>query len=264
MDGYAELLRRCDPELQELWSYRYQVITERQLWLEVLKFHTLNGVVDRETGDEAISCYRQNAHHVDIERIRARELVTRHDVKARIEEFNYLSGGFELIHLGMTSADVVDNVSLIRMRDTDLLFDRRFPDTKHDRPPLPFRGIKGAVGTAQDQLNLLGGDTAKLEQLEQDVAERFGWTLGNVLDSVGQVYPRSIDLMWANYLCERVEWPWPSGLASIHTGYLTTIAAYSGDQWNEGDVSTSVTRRVALPAIAATTWLALQEKEMQQ
>jgi len=42
--------------------------------------------------------------------------------------------------------------------------------------------------------------------------------------------------------CERI-----NGFALILRGYLTMVAGLAGDQWNEGDVSCSVVRRVALP-----------------
>src|SRR6478752_2782904 len=42
--------------------------------------------------------------------------------------------------------------------------------------------------------------------------------------------------------CERV-----NGFAAILSGHLTMVSALSGGQWNEGDVSDSVVRRVALP-----------------
>jgi adenylosuccinate lyase len=42
--------------------------------------------------------------------------------------------------------------------------------------------------------------------------------------------------------CERV-----NGLAVIIRGYVSMIGELAGDQWNEGDVSCSVVRRVALP-----------------
>ena len=108
-----------------------------------------------------------------------------------------------------------------------------------------------------------------------------------MLTSVGQVYPRSLDfdvlsalvqltaapsnlattirLMAGNELvtegfqegqvgssamphkmntrsCERV-----NGLAVVTRGYLSMVGELAGDQWNEGDVSCSVVRRVALP-----------------
>jgi adenylosuccinate lyase len=149
----------------------------------------------------------------------------------------------------------------------------------------PLRGIKGPVGTAQDMLDLFDGDTDKLARLEQQVAAHLGF--GRVLTSVGQVYPRSLDwdvlsalvqvaaapssfaktirLMAGNELvtegfkpgqvgssamphkmntrsAERI-----NGFAVILRGYASMAGELAGDQWNEGDVSCSVVRRVALP-----------------
>ena len=42
--------------------------------------------------------------------------------------------------------------------------------------------------------------------------------------------------------CERV-----NGLAVVLRGHLSMVGELAGDQWNEGDVSCSVVRRVALP-----------------
>jgi adenylosuccinate lyase len=42
--------------------------------------------------------------------------------------------------------------------------------------------------------------------------------------------------------CERV-----NGLAVVIRGYVSMVGELAGDQWNEGDVSDSVVRRVALP-----------------
>jgi adenylosuccinate lyase len=149
----------------------------------------------------------------------------------------------------------------------------------------PLRGIKGPVGTAQDMLDLLGGDAAKLAELEQRIAAHLGFS--RAFTSVGQVYPRSLDydavtalvqlaagpsslaktirLMAGHELvtegfkpgqvgssamphkmntrsCERV-----NGLTVILRGYASMVGELAGDQWNEGDVSCSVVRRVALP-----------------
>ncbi|WP_198953218.1 adenylosuccinate lyase [Kitasatospora sp. CB01950] len=149
----------------------------------------------------------------------------------------------------------------------------------------PLRGVKGPVGTSQDMLDLLAGDADKLAELERRVAGHLGFD--NVFTSVGQVYPRSLDydvvstlvqlsagpssiaktirLMAGHELvtegfkagqvgssamphkmntrsCERV-----NGLAVILRGYASMTAELGGDQWNEGDVSCSVVRRVALP-----------------
>jgi adenylosuccinate lyase len=149
----------------------------------------------------------------------------------------------------------------------------------------PLRGIKGPMGTSQDMLDLLDGDADRLAELERRVAGHLGFE--RVLTSVGQVYPRSLDfdvlsavvqlvaapsnlattirLMAGHELvtegfaegqvgssamphkmntrsCERV-----NGLAVITRGYLSMVGELAGDQWNEGDVSCSVVRRVALP-----------------
>jgi adenylosuccinate lyase len=149
----------------------------------------------------------------------------------------------------------------------------------------PLRGIKGPVGTGQDMLDLLGGDAGRLAELERRVADHLGFE--RVFTSTGQVYPRSLDydvvtalaqaaaapsnvattirLMAGQELvtegfrpgqvgssamphkmntrsCERV-----NGLSVVVRGYVSMIGELAGDQWNEGDVSDSVVRRVALP-----------------
>jgi adenylosuccinate lyase len=147
----------------------------------------------------------------------------------------------------------------------------------------PMRGIKGPVGTAQDSIDLLGSSQAHAE-LEREIAGALGFE--KVLDSTGQVYPRSLDfdvvttlvqiaaapsslatsirLMAGSELvtegfkdgqvgssamphkmntrsCERI-----NGLAVILRGYSSMVGELAGDQWNEGDVSCSVVRRVAI------------------
>ena len=149
----------------------------------------------------------------------------------------------------------------------------------------PLRGIKGPMGTSQDMLDLLGGDPDQLAELERRVAAHLGFDL--TLTSVGQVYPRSLDfdvvgalvhlgaapssmattirLMAGHELvtegfaegqvgssamphkmntrsCERI-----NGFQIILRGYASMAGELAGAQWNEGDVSCSVVRRVALP-----------------
>lgn len=149
----------------------------------------------------------------------------------------------------------------------------------------PVRGLKGAVGTQLDQLTLLGGDTGKVDQLEARILRHLGFRAS--LSAVGQVYPRSLDFDAVSALhqagaaaascattlrlmagaglltegfqagqvgssamphkvnarnCERI-----CGFSTILSGYVTMTSGLSGHQWNEGDVSCSVVRRVALP-----------------
>ena len=175
--------------------------------------------------------------------------------------------------LGKRFATVADEMLVALARIEDLI--ARYP----------LRGIKGPVGTSQDMLDLLDGDASKLSSLESRVAAHLGFE--NVLTSVGQAYPRSLDFDVVSALvqvvagpsnlattirlmagielvtegfkdgqvgssamphkmntrsCERV-----NGLAVILRGYLSMVGELAGGQWNEGDVSCSVVRRVALP-----------------
>jgi adenylosuccinate lyase len=147
---------------------------------------------------------------------------------------------------------------------------------------LPLRGIKGPVGTSQDALDAMGKDFA---QLEKSIAEEFGFE--NTWASVGQIYPRSVDFEVVSKLLQIASAPSSmattirlmsgSGLVSegfksgqvgssamphkmnsrsseringmmvLLRGYNTMAADLAGDQWNEGDVSCSVVRRVVIP-----------------
>jgi adenylosuccinate lyase len=321
--------RYAGADLAEIWSPEHKIVLERRLWIAVLEAQRDLGI---DVPDGVIEAYRDVVDKVDLESIAARERITRHDVKARIEEFSALAG-HEHIHKGMTSRDLTENVEQLQVRQSLALVRDRAVATlarlarlaaEHETTVMagrshnvaaqattlgkrfatvademlialervedllgryPLRGIKGPMGTAQDMLDLLDGDAARLADLEQRVAAHLGFD--RTLTSVGQVYPRSLDfdvvsslvqlaagpsnlattirLMAGNELvtegfnegqvgssamphkmnsrsCERV-----NGLAVVLRGYLSMIGELAGDQWNEGDVSDSVVRRVALP-----------------
>ncbi|HZN73146.1 MAG TPA: lyase family protein, partial [Micromonosporaceae bacterium] len=227
--------RYASPELVALWSPAEKVRAERRLWIAVLRAQR---ELDVPIPDGVLEAYESMLDRVDLASIAARERVTRHDVKARIEEFNELAG-HERIHQGMTSRDLTENVEQVRIRASlELVRDRvvaalgrlarlaveheglvmvgrthnvpaqattlgkRFASVGEELliayerlaeliARYPLRGIKGPVGTAADQLDLLG-DPDKAEELERRVAIHLGFT--RVMDSVGQVYPRSLDL----------------------------------------------------------------------
>lgn len=92
--------------MTQLWSEAGKVRLERQLWVAVLKAQRDLGI---DVPAEAIAAYEAHLDDVDLESIRQREAQTRHDVKARIEEFCALAG-YEHVHKGMTSRDLTDNV----------------------------------------------------------------------------------------------------------------------------------------------------------
>ena len=321
--------RYASTAMATVWSPEHKVRLERELWLAVLQAQRDLGA---DVPDGVIDAYRRVMDHVDLDSIAARERVTRHDVKARIEEFGALAGQ-QHIHKGMTSRDLTENVEQLQVRASlqivrhktvatlaqlselavrydDVVIAGRSHNVAAQATTLgkrfanaadellvalhrvddllaryPLRGVKGPVGTSQDMLDVLGGDLDKLAQLEQTVASHLGFD--TVLTSVGQVYPRSLDhdvlsslvqlaagpsslattirLMAGHELvtegfrpgqvgssamphkmntrsCERV-----NGFAIILRGYAGMAAELAGSQWNEGDVSCSVVRRVALP-----------------
>jgi adenylosuccinate lyase len=247
------LATQAPPELVNVWTPIRNVEIERCLWQCVLRFHVQAGVAPAA----AVRAYAAAAPYVNLQRIDEREHITRHDVMARIAEYNYLAG-FECIHLGMTSADVVDNVAQIKMAESVRVLHRldpqRFAPALRAVERWPMRGIKGAIGTQQDQCDLLGSQQAAVD-LDRAVAAEFDFYY--VLDNVGQVYPRSLDLEIVSTVAgcvTDVRHP----MQSVLLGYLSIVAGYAGETWNEGDVSTSVSRRVALPgALFAVGALAL-------
>jgi adenylosuccinate lyase len=314
--------------MNEIFAPEAKIIAERKLWIAVMRAQAALG---HPISKNVITDYENVITQVDLNSIDVREKKTRHDVKARIEEFNALAG-HEAIHAGMTSRDVTENIESLQIRNgLAIVHDKvvavlarlgeravqyaelpiagrshnvpaqittlgkRFASAAEEllfayerltelQNRYPMRGIKGPVGTAQDSIDLLGSSEAH-QKLEAAIAKELGFN--KVLDSTGQIYPRSFDydvvttlvqiaaapsslatsirLMAGAELvtegfkegqvgssamphkmntrsCERV-----NGLSVVLRGYASMISELSGDQWNEGDVSCSVVRRVALP-----------------
>ena len=98
--------RYASADMQDLWSETGRIKLEREFWIAVLKAQRDLGL---DIPAEAIEAYARVKDQVDLSSIAQREAVSRHDVKARIEEFCALAG-FEHIHKGMTSRDLTDNV----------------------------------------------------------------------------------------------------------------------------------------------------------
>ena len=104
--------RYASAAMAELWSPEHKVVLERQLWVAVLRAQRDLGL---DIAQSAIDDHVAVIDKVDLASIDARERVTRHDVKARIEEFSALAG-HELIHAGMTSRDLTENVEQLQVR----------------------------------------------------------------------------------------------------------------------------------------------------
>ncbi|MDD7812868.1 adenylosuccinate lyase [Mycobacterium sp. CSUR Q5927] len=103
--------RYASAAMTDIWSPEAKIVAERRLWLAVLRAQSELGV---QVPEQAIADYERVLEDVDLASIADRERVTRHDVKARIEEFNALAG-HEHIHKGMTSRDLTENVEQMQI-----------------------------------------------------------------------------------------------------------------------------------------------------
>jgi len=317
--------RYATKEMVAIFDPVNKIINERKFWITILKMQQKAGL---PITDSDINAYEKVTEKVDLDSIDKREIKTRHDVKARIEEFNALAG-VEKIHIGMTSRDLTENIELIQIkaalelieyRTLQTLFLLNEKITKYEKTymvgrshnvaaqvttlgkrfascaeellfshaslieliaRLPLRGIKGPIGTSQDGLAAMGKG---FEKLEKSIADQFGFE--NTWNSVGQIYPRSVDFEVVSKLLQIAAAPSSmattirlmagAGLASegfkagqvgssamphkmnsrsseringmmvLLRGYNTMAADLAGDQWNEGDVSCSVVRRVVI------------------
>ena len=96
----------------DIWSAESRIILERELWVAVLKAQKELGI---EIEDQVIEDYESVIESVDLNSIRKREKITRHDVKARLEEFSELAG-HQHAHKGMTSRDLTENVEQLQIK----------------------------------------------------------------------------------------------------------------------------------------------------
>jgi adenylosuccinate lyase len=320
--------RYATKEMVAIFDPVNKIIAERKFWITILRLQKVSGL---SITDSDIASYEKVVEKVDLASIEKRERVNRHDVKARIEEFNSLAG-LEKIHIGLTSRDLTENIELIAIKEGLNLVRRRTLETlflleksipKYEKTymvgrshnvaaqvttlgkrfatcaqellfsltsleeliaRLPLRGLKGPVGTGQDQIATLGS-VKDLSKLEEKLAKEYGFE--NTLGSVGQIYPRSIDFEVVAKLLQIASAPSSmattirlmsgfglvsegfksgqvgssamphkmnarsseriNGMMVLLRGYATMAADLAGDQWNEGDVSCSVVRRVVIP-----------------
>jgi len=320
--------RYATGEMVAIFDPENKIIAERKFWITILRLQKAGGL---SITDSDIASYERVVGKVDFASIEKRERANRHDVKARIEEFNSLAG-IEKIHIGLTSRDLTENIELIAIKDGLNLVRRRTLETlflleksitKYEKTymvgrshnvaaqvttlgkrfatcaqellfsltsleeliaRLPLRGLRGPVGTGQDQIATLGSIN-DLNKLEEKLAKEYGFE--NTLSSVGQIYPRSIDFEVVSKLLQIASAPSSmattirlmsgfglvsegfksgqvgssamphkmnarsseriNGMMVLLRGYATMAADLAGDQWNEGDVSCSVVRRVVIP-----------------
>jgi len=117
--------RYATKEMVAIFDPVNKIIAERKFWITILNFQKKAGL---PITDSDIAAYEKVINTVDLASIEKREKASRHDVKARIEEFNALAG-VEKIHIGMTSRDLTENIELIQIRDGLNLIRKRTLET---------------------------------------------------------------------------------------------------------------------------------------
>jgi adenylosuccinate lyase len=103
--------RYASKEMREIWSREFKIKAERQLWITVMETQRSLGF---DVSTKVIEDYKEKIEDINLASIDDREKVTKHDVKARIDEFNALAG-HQKIHIGMTSRDLTENIELFQL-----------------------------------------------------------------------------------------------------------------------------------------------------
>jgi adenylosuccinate lyase len=247
-EGYQSPLiqRYASPEMAAIFGPRYRARIWRELWLALAEAERELGL---DISSSAIDAMRANLDNIDLERVAEVEAEVRHEVMAHIVAFGEVAPEAKgLIHMGATSAFVMDNADLVQHREALRLIRRRLLGVisalrklalehkdvaavgyTHLQPAQPttvgkrialwlqdllldfqtvdfqlrrlrFRGARGATGTEASFLILFRGDSARVDRLNDIIAERLGFDELFAVSS--QTYPRKVDSSLLNVLAE--------------------------------------------------------------
>jgi adenylosuccinate lyase len=149
--------RYATKKMNDIFSELGKTRLEREFWLSVLKAQRDLGL---DIPYEAVQAYEEAVDKIDLGLIEEIERRTKHDVKAKIEAFCQAAGGFEYVHLGLTSRDLTDNVEQLQIkRAMRLVFGKYVSVLRHllEKAEL-YRGIELTARTHHQaaQSTLLG------------------------------------------------------------------------------------------------------------
>lgn len=100
-------------EMKTIFSDRYRHSVWRGVWASLALAQSKVGL---DITEDQIREMYENKHNIDYGRISQIEEITHHDVMAHIQEFGEVCHTAKpIIHLGATSADIVDNTDIILM-----------------------------------------------------------------------------------------------------------------------------------------------------
>ncbi len=228
--------RYASEEMLHLFSREFKYTTWRRLWVALAKGQKSLGMCIE---DSQIACMEKAVADIDFDRVGELERQTRHEVMAHIHAFGEACPSAKgVIHMGATSAYVMDNTDLIQMKAAMQIICSKvlsvleslshfalkysdlavlgythlqmaqpttlgkrvatwIQDLKSDfqmiqfqERHLPLLGAKGAVGTQDAFLSMLGSSD-KVEALDRFVAKEMGFD--HIVPIATQTYPRKID-----------------------------------------------------------------------
>jgi adenylosuccinate lyase len=214
--------RYASPALQAIWSAEGRIVLEREFWIAVMKAQRDLGL---DVPAEAIAAYEAVKDSVDPASIMAREKITRHDVKARIEEFNDLAG-HEQVHKGMTSRDLTENVeqlqvyrSLLIIRDKTVATLRRFRERSEQWSDL-----------------ILTARTHNVAAQPTTLGKRIAMFGEELLSSL-----QALDSVIANYSVR--------GLKGAVGTQMDQLSLFEGDAGKVADLEKRVVAHLGMPAV---------------
>jgi adenylosuccinate lyase len=274
--GYEKVIEKVDLDSID----KREIKTRHDVKARIEEFNALAGVEKIHIGLTS----RDLTENIELIQIKAGLELIEHRVLQTLFLLSEKISKYEKTYMVGRSHNVAAQVTTLGKRFASCAEELLFAHTalKEIIVRLPLRGIKGPVGTSQDVLDAMGKNFANLEK---SIAEEFGFE--NTWASVGQIYPRSVDFEVVAKLLQIASAPSSmattirlmagSGLVSegfkagqvgssamphkmnsrsseringmmvLLRGYNTMAADLAGDQWNEGDVSCSVVRRVVIP-----------------
>ena len=246
MDKYVSPFstRYASDEMQYFFSQEYKIITWRKLWIALAKAQKKLGLDITNEQIAELESFCENINYADANE---HEQKVRHDVMAHIYAYGLqCKEAAPIIHLGATSAYVVDNTDLIILSKASQMLKQKilklisllkdFALEHKDLPTLGFThfqpaqlttvgkraslwihdllldveelefcqtnlkflGSKGATGTQASFMELFGGDSKKVKDMEEIIASELGFK--HVFPVASQTYSRKIDSRFANAL----------------------------------------------------------------
>jgi adenylosuccinate lyase len=111
--------------MRQIWSEAHKRLLMRRVWIALATAQLNAGLV----AEEQLADLKRHQDEIDIDRAREFEKETRHDVVAEIRTYaEQCRVGGVILHWGATSADITDNVDVLRIREAARLLVARLQE----------------------------------------------------------------------------------------------------------------------------------------